>query len=63
MVRKLSIKVNRNTLLLLVISGYRLAIENQKFPVRVRLLVLCGGELSAVITWLMPECLRSELKW
>ena len=57
MVRKLSIKVTINALLLLVISGYRLAIEKQKFLVRVRLLVMCRGELSAVITWLMPECL------
>ena len=63
MVRKLSIKVTINTLLLQVISGYRFAIENQKFPVRVRLLVTCRDELSAVITWLMPECLQSELKW
>ena len=57
MVRKLSIKVNINALLLLVISGYRLAIENQNFPVRVRLLVIYRGNLSAVIAWLMQECL------
>ena len=39
------------------LSGQQLALENQRFPVQVRLLPMCSGELSAVITWLMPKCL------
>ena len=39
------------------LSGLRLALGNQRFPVRVRLLAMCRGELSAVIAQLMPKCL------
>ena len=35
---------------------YRLALGNQRFPVRVRLLAMCRGELSAVIARLMSNC-------
>ena len=38
---------------------YRLALRNQRFPVRVRLLAICRGELSAVIAQLMSKCLSS----
>ena len=41
----------------------RLALENQKFPVPVRLLVMCRGELSAVIAWLIYKYLWTGLKW
>ena len=34
-----------------------------RFPVRVRLLAMCGGELSAVIAQIIPKCLRSGLRW
>ena len=37
--------------------GQRLALGNQKFPVGVRLLAMCRGELSAVIAHLMSKCL------
>ena len=30
---------------------------NQRFSVRVCLLAMCRGELSAVIAWLMSKCL------
>ena len=36
---------------------FRLAFGNQRFPVRVQLLAMCSGELSAVIVWLMSKCL------
>ena len=36
---------------------------NQKFLVRVRLLPMCRGELSAVIARLMSKCLWSDWKW
>ena len=39
------------------LSGQRLALGNQRFPVRVRLLAMCRGELSAVIARLMSNCL------
>ena len=41
----------------LQLCGLRLALGNQKFPVRVRLLAMCRGELSAVIARLMSKCL------
>ena len=34
------------------LSGQRLALRNQRFPVQVRLLAMCTGELSAVIAQL-----------
>ena len=39
------------------LSGQRLAFGNKRFPVRVRLLAMCRGELSAVIAWLMSKCM------
>ena len=36
---------------------FRLALGNQRFPVRVQLLAMCSGELSAVIAWLISKCL------
>ena len=38
-------------------SGYRLALENQRFPVQVRLLAVGRGEPSAVIARLNVKCL------
>ena len=35
----------------------RLALGNQRFPVRVRLMDMCRGGLSAVIALLMSKCL------
>ena len=46
-----------------LISSFRLALGNQRFPVRVRLLAMCRGELSAVIARLMSKCLWSGWKW
>ena len=40
-----------------------LALRNQEFPVRVRLLPICRDELSVVITRLMSKCLWSGWKW
>ena len=34
----------------------RLVLGNQTFPVQVRLLAMCRGELSAIIARLMPKC-------
>ena len=34
--------------------------SNWRFPVQVWLLVMCRGELSAVITWLISKCLWSR---
>ena len=39
------------------LSGQRLALRKQKFLVRIQLLPMCKGELSAVIPWLMSKCL------
>ena len=39
------------------LSGQRLALGNQRFPIRVRLLPMCRGELSAIIAQLMCKCL------
>ena len=39
------------------LSGQRLALGNQRFPVRVRLLTMCRGELPAAIARLMSNCL------
>ena len=44
------------------INSYRLALRNQRFLVRVRLLAICRGEVSTVIAHLMPKCLRSRWK-
>ena len=38
-------------------------VGNQRFPVRIRLLAMCRGELSAVIARLISQCLWSEWKW
>ena len=38
------------------LSGQRLALGNQKFPVGSRLLAMCRGEFSAVIARLMSKC-------
>ena len=46
-----------------VCSGQRIVLGNQRFPVRVRLLAMCRGELSAVLARLMSKCLRSGWKW
>ena len=45
------------------LSDQRLALGNQRFSVWVQLLVMCRGELSVVITWLMFKCLWSGWKW
>ena len=39
------------------LGGQRLALGNQRFPVRVRLPAMCRGELSAAIARLMSKCL------
>ena len=39
------------------LSGQRLALGNQSFPVQVRLLPMCRGELYAVIPRLISKCL------
>ena len=31
--------------------------ETKRLPIRVRLLAMCGGELSAINSRLMPKCL------
>ena len=49
--------------LLKVLSGHRLALGNQMFPVPAWLLVMCRGELSAVIGRLMSKYLWSGWKW
>ena len=36
---------------------FRLALGNQRFPVRIRLLPVCRGELPAVTGRLMSKCL------
>ena len=38
------------------------SLGNQRFPIRVRLVAMCRGELSAVIAWL-SKCLWSRGKW
>ena len=43
--------------------SYTIVLGNQRFPVRVRLLAMCRGELSAVIARLMSNCLWSGWKW
>ena len=43
----------------LVVSDLR----SEGFPVQVRLLAMCKGELSAMITRLMSKCLWSRWKW
>ena len=45
------------------LSGQRLALGNQRFPVLVGKLAMCGGELSALITLLMSKCPSSRWKW
>ena len=47
----------------LVVSDLRSETRNQRLPVRVRLLVICRGEPSAVIAWLISKCLWSVWKW
>ena len=47
----------------LPLSGSRLALGNQRFPVWVWLLAMYRGKLSAVIAPLMPKCLWSKWKW
>ena len=44
------------------LSGWRLALGNQRFLVRVRLLAMCKGELTAIIARLMFKCLWSWWK-
>ena len=39
------------------VSGQRLALGNQKFPIRAWLLAMCRAELSAVTARLMSKCL------
>ena len=39
------------------LGGQRLALGNQRFPVRVRLPAMCRGELPAAIARLMSKCL------
>ena len=39
------------------------SLGNQTFPVRVRLLAMCRGELSVVIARLLSKCLWSRWKW
>lgn len=43
--------------LTLRVNAYPPALENQRFPVLVRLLTMCGGELFAELTQLMLKCL------
>ena len=42
------------------INSYRLALRNQRFLFRVRLLAICRGEVSTAIAHLMPKCLQSR---
>ena len=39
-------------------SGYWFSLGNQKFHAAEQLLVMCRGELSAVIPQIMPKCLK-----
>ena len=42
------------------LRGSRLALKNQRFPVEVRLLAMCRGEISAVIALLsVCDCLSA----
>ena len=45
------------------LSGWRLAPGNQRFSVRVRLLAVCRGELSAAIAQPQSNCMSSVWKW
>ena len=47
---------------LALLSGYQIAVGNQKFPVWVQLLVIWKGGLAPVVTWLMSKCLWSGRK-
>ena len=45
------------------LSGKWIALRNKRFPVRLRLLAMCRGELPAVIARLMSKCLWIRWKW